>query len=680
MTFILAEKPSVAESFARALGAARKDGYYQNTDYTITNCIGHLLSLYDAQDYDEKYKKWNAADLPIVPETFKHKPAEKTARQLELVKNLLAKTYDKYIIATDAGREGELIARLVFDYAGITGYDRVYRFWTSSALTNEVIRDSMANVKPAAAYDDLYHAGLYRQLSDWLVGINFSRFFSVKLNNKFIFGRVQTPVLNMIVEREKTIKAFKKSYFYRLRVTAACNDVEFFSHLVCQDGETNTDDKTILESVKDGVLGTSVVRDVAIERKTTYPPRLFDLTELQKTANTRFGYTSQKTLELAQALYEKHKCLSYPRTASRYLSRVNYDLFVQCLDTLGIAHGEIDVHNTNVFNDEAMERNKEDHHALLLLAPLPETAAPDEKNIFLLVLNNMTNVVKDPYVYEAVTVTHTRDDLTFIARGVTVINPGWKDQDTGEEEEEEEAEQRQALPDLKKDDVVIIKEAAVTQHERKPPKSFTEAALLAAMKKHGLGTVATRDTIIEGLIKNEYCFRKGKNVLPADKAFFFIDTVMDLGHEGLRQYLDVGNTETWETMLENEPAAFFAKMKEFIAGAIGTLKETTANIQVFQNTAGICPVCGAPVIPGKYSYYCANHKTTGCEFAVGRAVCGAAVTEADIKALLAGKKTGLKNMKSKAGKDFKAYLQLDKEHKIHFEFKETKPKEKGAKQ
>ncbi|MDR2094657.1 MAG: topoisomerase C-terminal repeat-containing protein [Treponema sp.] len=675
MTFILAEKPSVAEAFARALGAVRKDGYYQDADYTVTNCIGHLLSLYDAQDYDEKYKKWNAADLPIVPETFKHKPSEKTARQLALVKNLLAKTYDRYVIATDAGREGELIARLVFQYAGITGCDRVFRFWTSSALTKEVIRDSLENVKPASAYDDLYYAGLYRQLSDWLVGINFSRFFSVKLNNKFIFGRVQTPVLNMIVTREKAIRAFTKSFFYRLRVTVAGGDAAFYSHLVCPDGDVNTDDRAALESLKDRAPGTSVVRDVAIERKTQHPPRLFDLTELQKTANARFGYTSQKTLELAQTLYEKYQCLSYPRTASRYVSRINYDLFVQCLDTLGIAHGDVDVQNTNVFNDEAMERNKEDHHALLLLKTIPEAAAEEEKNIFNLVLHNMTNVVKDPYVYEAITVTHTRDDLTFMAKGIKVINPGWKDggADDGEDEEEEQA---QALPDLRKDDTVVIKDAAVTQHERKPPRSFTEAALLTAMKKYGLGTVATRDTIIEGLIKNEYCFRKGKNVLPSDKAFFFIDTVMGLGHDGLQKYLDVANTKEWEDMLENEPAAFFERMKAFIADTIGTLKEQTTAMQVFQNTAGSCPVCGAPVIPGKHSYYCANYKTTGCDFSIGRVICGAAVTEADIKALLAGKKSGLKSMQSKAGKAFKAYVQLDKDHKIRFEFKDPKKEAK----
>jgi DNA topoisomerase-3 len=679
MTFILAEKPSVAESFASALGVPRKSGYYQDGQYTVTNCIGHLLSLYDAQDYDKKYKKWNVADLPVVPETFRHKPAEKTARQLELVKGLLGKPYDKYVIATDAGREGELIAHLVFEYAGVAVTGNVFRFWTSSALTKEVIRDSLAKMKPASAYDGLYHAGLYRQLSDWLVGINFSRFFSVKLNGKFIFGRVQTPVLNMIVTREKDIQAFKKSYFYRLKVTAAFGEKEFCSYLVLADGEINTDDRTVLESLKNGVLGPSVVTGVTVERKTKYPPRLFDLTELQKTANTKFGYTSGKTLELAQALYEKHKCLSYPRTASRYVSRINYDLFVRCLDALGIAHGEADVKNTNIFNDEAMERNKEDHHALLLLKKLPEAATEEEKNIFLLVLNNMTNVVKDPYVYEAVTVTHTKDSLTFIAKGIKVISAGWKDKEAEKDEEENEEAETQALPDMQKGDTVTVKKAEITEHERQPPKSFTEAMLLAAMKKHGLGTVATRDTVIEGLIKNEYCFRKGKNVLPSDKAFFVIGTVTDLGHEEIRQYLDVKNTELWETMLENEPAEFFAKMKTFIAGTIGILKETTANIQVFQNTTGECPACGAPVVPGKYSYYCAGQKTSGCGFSVGRVICGAAVTEADIKALLAGKKTGLKSMKSKAGKDFKAYLQLDKDHKIRFEFKETKPKEKGAK-
>jgi DNA topoisomerase-3 len=678
MTFILAEKPSVAESFALALGVSKSKGCYQNEDYTITNCIGHLLTLYDAQDYDEKLKKWDIADLPIVPEAFRHKPNEKTAKQLGLVNDLLAKKYDKYIIATDAGREGELIARLVLHYSGLSDFSGVFRFWTSSALTKEVILDCLGKCKPAAAYDDLYASGLYRQLSDWLVGINFSRFFSVKLNNKFIFGRVQTPVLAMITARETEIKAFKKSFFYRLEAPSLFAGVEFVSYLTGDDpaGGINFDDRAFLEGLIEkmklsgGVPGTSLVEDVLIEKKTQYPPRLFDLTELQKAANNKFGYTSKKTLDLAQALYEKHKCLSYPRTASRYLSRVNYDLFIKCLHTVEIGHAGLDINNKNIFNDEAMEKNKEDHHALILLNKLPDGAGEDERNIYGLIFANMAAIVKNPYVYEQITVKHGKHDFPLVARGVRVIDPGWKEKDGETDEEEGEKENVQALPDLKKGDEITLKDLLVTEHEKKPPKSFTESMLLTAMKKYDLGTVATRDTIIEGLVKNEYVFRKGKNLLPADKAFFFIDAIGKLNHAGLSKYLDVTNTKDWENMLEDRPEEFFSNIKAFVASTIDSLK--SQNMELFQNSAGSCPVCGSPVLPGKFSFYCSNRKDNGVHFSVGRNICEAVITGADIKALLAGKKTGLKNMKSKNGKEFKARLKLDKNGKVEFEFEGNK--------
>jgi DNA topoisomerase-3 len=674
MTFILAEKPSVAESFAAALGVKKTGGYYQDDAWTITNCIGHLLTLYDAQDYDPKFKKWVIADLPVIPDQFLHKPSESTEKQLALVKQLLSRGYDRYVIATDAGREGELIARLVLRHSGISDFSRVYRFWTSSALTKEVVLDCLQKLRPAADYEYLYKAGLYRQLSDWLIGINFSRFFSVRLGSRFIFGRVQTPVLNLIVEREKDIKSFKKSFFYRLRITSLCNGAEFYSYLLDADKNINFEDRQIPESLKSAVNGPSTVTDVTIEKKTRFPPRLLDLTELQKTANVKFGYTAKKTLDLAQALYEKHKCLSYPRTASRYLSRTNRDLFIQCLDKLEIPHGEIDPQNKNIFNDEAMEKNKEDHHALLLLGPLPQTAAPDERNIYDIVMRNMTAVVMEPYVFEQVRVFHAADSLSFVSNGITVIAAGWKSPETADEEEEgEDEEKAQTLPDLKKGGSITLKDPLVTEHERKPPKSFSESALLAAMKKYDLGTVATRDSIIEGLVKNEYVFRKGKNLLPAEKAFFFIGSIKKLDNGDLVKYLDVNTTKEWELMLENEPDKFFIDIKNFLVNTVNAVKGSA--LDTFRNAIGKCPLCGGNVIGGKTNYYCSGYKESGCAFSVGKSICKAAVTEADIAALLSGKKTGLKSMESKAGKEFRAYLRLDKDGKIQFEFKETKPKE-----
>lgn len=676
MIFILAEKPSVAASFAAALNVPKKDRHYEDGSYVISNCIGHLLQLCDAADYNERYSKWNVNDLPIIPQQFKHKPNEKTAKQLSLVKDLLSKKYDQYIIATDAGREGELIARLTLDHSGIKNYASVYRFWTSSALTKEVILESMARLKPAAVYDSLYQAGLHRQLADWLVGINFSRFFTVKLQDKFIFGRVQTPVLNMIVQREKAIASFVKSFFYRLEVRTEFTVSSFSSYLVTAEGKRDFDGRQELDELLPSVPGTSTVTDVSREIKTDHPPKLLDLTELQKLANKKFGYTAAKTLDLAQALYEKHKCLSYPRTASRYLSRSNFDLFVQCLDALGIDRCGVDPGNKNIFNDEAMEKNKEDHHALLALANLPEAADQDERNVYELVVKTMSTVVKPPFVYEAIAITHKKDSMVFVATGRNVIEYGWKEKqhEDPDEDEDQDEEETQAIPDLKNGDFLVLMEPRVTEHERKPPKSFTEAAILAAMKHHGLGTPATRDTIIEGLVRNEYCYRKGKKFLPSQKAFFFLDSIAALGHEGLLKYLDAGNTGEWENLLESEPGKFFSDIKYFVDTTIGGLKEK--DVAVFQNSVGECPMCGASVISGKFSWYCTNHKEKGCAFSIGKTICEADVTESDVKSLLAGKQTGVKSMKSKNGKDFKAKLKLSDEFKVLFEFQDVKESKK----
>ena len=669
MIFILAEKPSVAASFASALGVSRKDGYYQNGEYTITNCIGHLLSLYDAQDYDPKYANWKLEDLPILPATFKHKPVPSTKRQLDIIKDLLQSRYDKYIIATDAGREGELIARLVLEHCGITDYSSVYRFWTSSALTKEVIIEQVSSIKHSSLYDDLYNSGRYRQLADWLVGINFSRFFSVKFNGRFTFGRVQTPVLAMIVARDSDIKNFVVSQFYRLSVQTQGNGSCFTSFFVTADGNKDFDDKAILDEALPSLSGTSKVSDVSKETKTVSPPRLLDLTELQKLANVKYGYSAQKTLELAQSLYEKHKCLSYPRTSSRYLSLVNYDVFTQCLKSLGINDMSVSATDKNIFNDEAMEKNKEDHHALLLLNKLPSSASPDEKKIYDLVFTNMSNIVKPAYVYEQIKVCHTSDKHTFVASGRNVLSLGWKEQQPAEDEDEEDELDTQGMPILAVGDTLTLKDPAITTHERKPPKAFTEAALLSSMKKYGLGTVATRDTIIEGLIKNEYCFRKGKQFVSSDKAVFFIDAIMKLDHVQLQKYLNVENTKNWEEMLENDSQLFFMGVKEFVVTTINGIR--LKGFDNYVSSIGICPLCGCQILNGKYSFYCEAQKADNCTFSIGKTICEAPITEHDVKTLLSGKQTTLKSMKSKNGKEFKAYLKLDGDRNIIFEFLKT---------
>ena len=685
-SFILAEKPSVAASFAAALGTPKdKAGFYRDSEYTIANCIGHLLSLYDAEDYDGKLKKWAVEDLPIMPEPFRHKPVESTQKQLALLQSLLKDSYDKYIIATDAGREGELIARLTFEYCGIADYSKVFRFWTSSALTKPVILDCLGKLKPAAAYNSLYSAGLYRQLADWLVGINFSRFFSISFSDRFIFGRVQTPVLAMVASREKEIASFAKTPFFRLAVKTSIAGSEFESHLLNADGGRDHPDRSALESLLASAVGNSSVTSVKTETKTENPQRLLDLTELQKLANVKHGYTAAKTLELAQALYEKHKVLSYPRTASRYLSRSNYDLFIECLQALGIEHEGIEASNTHIFNDEAMEKNKEDHHALLALAPIPESVSQEERDIFNLVAGTMSLVFRPPFIYEAISVTHSIGSLAFGASGRKVIQEGWKwhakqgasgDNEDEDEEGETDDGDAQTIPELREGYTLAVSDPRITAHERKPPRPFTEASILTAMKKHSLGTPATRDSIIEGLVRNGYCLRKGRQFHPTEKAMFFSSSLPS----AVSGYLSVETTSAWEEMLENDSEAFFSGVQKSVASSIAEMK--SLSLEKFSVSFGDCPSCGGKIISGKFSYYCSNNGEKKCTFQIGKSILGAPITEADIKALLSGKRTVTKEMQAKNGNAFAAKLRLNTSvspPKIAFDFDDVKKTKANAK-
>jgi DNA topoisomerase-3 len=293
----------------------------------------------------------------------------------------------------------------------------------------------------------------------------------------------------------------------------------------------------------------------------------------------------------------------------------------------------------------------------------------------------MAAVIKPPFIYEHIVVTHKGDKYTFTASGRKIIQSGWKSTQASGEGDEEEDEalgkvggEAQEIPDVKPGDSILLRDPQITSHERKPPKSFSEAAVLAAMKRYELGTPATRDSIIEGLVNNEYCFRKGKNFLPSEKAFFFIDAIASIGNDGLSKYLIVTNTQDWENFLEKNSKGFFDTIKEFVISTIGALKDK--KIVSFQSNIGICPACGGVIVSGKYSYYCEEQKEKKCTFSISKSICDAVISEVDVKSLLSGKKTGIKNMKSKNGNKFKAFLKLGPERKVLFEFPESKEKKK----
>jgi DNA topoisomerase-3 len=677
--FILAEKPSVASSFAQALGAKNHKGYFAGEEYTISFCLGHLLTLYDAKDYDARYQVWNVEDLPIIPGEYRYKPIENNKEQLETIRSLISgNQYEAIIIATDAGREGELIARLVLEHCGIKDYSRVYRFWTSSALTPEVIKETLGSAKPAAEYEKLYSSALARQHGDWIVGINYSRFFTVRFHDKFIFGRVQTPVLGLIVDRYNEIVSFVPKPFFKLKVSCSAQGEKFFAYYIENEAEEFPEKQKLLqiqEQIK--ARNTSVVKDVKKEKVTNNPPLLLDLTELQKIANTKYGYTAKETEGAAQSLYEKYKCLSYPRTSSRYMSQSNFEDFKSILEALQKSFPAlfpdvaISIDNKDIFNDEAMQTNGDDHHALIVMAVLPEDAPEKERNVYNIVLNNMSCLLKPPFIYEKTIILHSIDDQAdFITRGRTIIQEGWKAGLPKEKEEEEgkDEEECSALPPLQAGDNIALDNPVITEHKTKPKKNYTDASILTVMKKHSLGAPSTRYAIIESLISNAYCFRKAKQIIPTDKAFYFIKSIRELPSASVKEYLNIDTTEKWETLLESQPVEFYDALKETLQT---TFQELSAlKLERFVKTVGECPLCKSPLAEGKNNYYCSSYKT-GCTFGIPKTMCGASLTPDDIAKLLEGKKTGVKSMTSKAGKPFKAQLLLNKD-KIEFVFKDEK--------
>ena len=565
---VICEKPSVAKSIASALGVtSMADGYFEGGGWLISWCIGHLVGLADAAAYDDRYKKWRYEDLPILPDPFRYVVSEEKAAQFHILRSLMERPdVTELVNACDAGREGELIFRLVYEAAGCSKL--FSRLWISS-MEDTAIREGFSDLRPGTDYDPLYQSALCRQKADWLIGINASRLFSVLYHRTLNVGRVQTPTLAMLADRDSKIVLFRKEKYHHVRL--ALEGAEAVS-----DRIVSPEDAQAIRDACDGqrAVCVSLVR----EKKTEKPPKLYDLTTLQREANRVFGYTAKQTLDYAQSLYEK-KLLTYPRTDSRYLTG---DMAETASVVLHLAARVAPFDACPEFFPDvlALVNDKEvsDHHALIPTLELEKADVPalpvGERNILLLVCCKLLCAAAEPFVYEAVTATFDCGGHTFTAKGKQVLSQGWRAiqevfrSSLKEKPEDEDAEG--VLPALTEGQVFEPVAASVTEHFTSPPKPYTEDTLLSAMEnagkedmpdeteRKGLGTPATRAAIIEKLVSGGFVERKGKNLIPTKAGVNLVTVLPEL-------LTSPKLTADWEQRL-NEVAKGQASPEGFMEG------------------------------------------------------------------------------------------------------------------
>ena len=624
MRLIITEKPSVAKSIASALGVtSRADGYFEGKGWLISWCIGHLVGLADAAAYDDRYKKWRYEDLPILPDPFRYVVSEEKAAQFHILRSLMERPdVTELVNACDAGREGELIFRLVYKAAGCS--KPFSRLWISS-MEDEAIREGFADLRPGADYDPLYQSALCRQKADWLIGINASRLFSVLYHRTLNVGRVQTPTLAMLADRDSKIVLFRKEKYHHVRLALEGAEAVSDRIVSSKDAQTTRD-------ACDGqqAVCVSLVR----EKKTEKPPKLYDLTTLQREANRVFGYTAKQTLDYAQSLYEK-KLLTYPRTDSRYLMG---DMTETASVVLHLA-AQVPPFDAcpEFFPDvAALVNDKEvsDHHALIPTLELEKADMPalpvGERSILLLVCCKLLCAAAEPFVYEVVTATFDCGGHTFTAKGKQVLSQGWRAiqevfrSSLKEKPENEDAEG--VLPALTEGQVFEPVSVSVTEHFTSPPKPYTEDTLLSAMEnagkedmpddaeRRGLGAPATRAAIIEKLVSGGFVERKGKNLIPTKAGVNLVTVLPEL-------LTSPKLTADWEQRL-NEVAKGQASPEDFIDGIEAMAAELVRKYshisedgqKLFQpekETVGLCPRCGKPVYEGKKNFACSDR---ACQF------------------------------------------------------------------
>ena len=602
-------------SYAKVLGVhGRQDGYLEGSGYIVSWCIGHLVELAPPSTYDEKYVKWNVADLPILPQRWQYLVSASTKKQFGILKKLMHRAdVESIICATDAGREGELIFRLVYEQAGCK--KPVSRLWLSS-MEDNAIREGFANLKPSTEYDALYQAALCRERADWMVGINCSRLFSCLYGRSLAVGRVMTPTLAMAVQREAAIAAFTPEKFYTVSL-AFEGDGTASSKRFSQ----KEDAETLLANCRKEV--STVVQKVERKEKNEKPPQLYDLTTLQRDANRLLGFTAQQTLNYAQSLYEK-KLITYPRTDSRFLTEDMAASLPGLVTDTGRAFAmeePFSIHVQQVINGSKVT----DHHALLptkSMAKADLTALPaGERNILRLIAARLLCAVGGPYCYAETALTTICAGEEFTTKGKVVLSEGWKTMERkmlGEllGKQKEPA----VLPDVQEQSQCSIAGAELKEGQTSPPKHFTEDTLLHSMEtasadsmpedaeRQGIGTPATRAAIIEKLVAKGFLERKGdkktKVLLPTDKGKALI-TVMP------EEIQSADMTADWETKLlrvergEMEPETFMTEINDMISSLVNTTEAVKGASALMKNKViGVCPNCGKSVVEREKGWFC----------------------------------------------------------------------------
>lgn len=625
MKLIISEKPSVGAAIAAALGARdRKNGNIEGNGLIVSWCIGHLVGLADAGSYDERFKKWRYDDLPILPDEWQYVLSPGKEEQFTVLKNLMERSGISEIVnACDAGREGELIFRLVYEMAGCT--KPISRLWISS-MEDTAIREGFGNLKPGIEYEALYQSALCRSKADWLIGINATRLFSVLYHKTLNVGRVQTPTLAMLVERDGKISGFQKEKYHLVRIKS--DGLEASGERISDLQEAQKIQAACHER-------QAVCASLDKEKKTVKPPKLFDLTTLQREANRIYGYTAKQTLDYAQSLYEK-KLITYPRTDSRYLTS---DMADTAAVVLELAAGLPLFAGYPDFSPDAAalisDKDVSDHHAII---PTMEAGKADltalpvgERTLFLLICCKLLCGAASPHVYEAVTAVFECGGYRFTAKGKWVLMEGWKTFErlfraSLKEKPEDDTGDESDLPELAQGKIFERAAASIAEHYTTPPKPYTEDTLLSAMEhagkddmpedaeRKGLGTPATRASIIEKLVSSGFAERKGKSLIPTKDGINLITVLPEVLTSPLL-------TAEWEKGLSEiargaaDQRTFMEDIQKMAAELVNSYSHISEDGQKLfapqKEPVGLCPRCGEQVYEGKKNFYCGNR---GCGF------------------------------------------------------------------
>lgn len=626
---VIAEKPSVAQSYAKNLSAYRREeGYLEGESCIVSWCLGHLAEYARPEEYDPKYEKWQFDDLPILPAVWKLKVSKDKKKQFDVLKGLMNRSDVEYLVnGCDAGREGELIFQRVYDLAGCK--KSVKRLWISS-MEDAAIREGFQTMKSEEEYKNLCMAAVCRAQADWLIGMNGTRAYTTRYFKRLVVGRVQTPTLAMLAERQERIEHFQKEAFYKVSLTDG-------KLTVVSENIANEEAADLLAALCND--STAVITQVKKERKKAFPPKLYDLTSLQREANRYFGYTAKRTLDMLQELYEE-KLVTYPRTDSQFVTEDMKDTVEELVGKMPVLlpfvdYGQLGYGVKRVINNEKVS----DHHAILPTKEAVEEGISDlpsdKKNLMMLICQQLVQATGEEYLYEQTDITVKCQEHDFKARGKMPVQMGFKEVEKAfknqcvKAEPVDEREKDTSIPAGYEEGMNICPvKAEKTTHYTSPPKPFNEDTLLAAMEtagnkefdseteKKGLGTPATRASIIEKLVASGYAQRKGKQILPSAEG----QELVKVMPEYLKSAVMTAEWENQLLMMEKGQITDAQFMGE-ITSLVGKILEVCRDIpeeerrrfQTAREVIGKCPVCGSDIFEGKQNFYCSNRQ---CDFAL----------------------------------------------------------------